>query len=125
MHLSADQKNSISKAQGYVDLGMYRDAEHELKAIDSNFSQLPQVAAVWVQIYEKLGKWDLVRESAEFLAKQEPANAEWWLLWGLALQQTGPLGEAVSVLLQSLTWHKEDARIPFQLARHECQFRGT
>ena len=65
----------LQAAQTYLGLGMAQAAWEELEKIDK--SEKVNLLAIWkvqVEVARALGKWPLVRELAEQLAKLEPGE---------------------------------------------------
>ena len=62
MPLEPEEQQHVTAAQGYVELGMYLDADAELDRIDPDVRHLPEVLAVRVQIYDALEKWELMQK---------------------------------------------------------------
>jgi hypothetical protein len=53
----------LKSADGYVELGMYLEAEDELAKIDPYCLNDPRVLSVRLAIYAGLQKWHLIREA--------------------------------------------------------------
>lgn len=73
MPLSAEDEKHLIAAQGYVELGMWLDANAELEEIDPKVRHLPEVLEVRVRIYRALEKWELMQTVAKSLAIQASA----------------------------------------------------
>ena len=63
-------------AIGYVELGMFQDANDQLEKIDPFCRAAPEVLAVRIAIYHGLKKWELMREVAKRLAEFQPNNVQ-------------------------------------------------
>jgi hypothetical protein len=55
-------------AVGYVELGMFQEANDQLENIDSLNRAAPEVLAVRIAVYHGLRKWELIQEVAKHLA---------------------------------------------------------
>ena len=71
-----DQKH-WEAASGYVQLGMYLEADAELDEIDPFCRAAPEVLAVRLEIYAGLKKWELMQAVAKKLAEHDPQNVQW------------------------------------------------
>ena len=69
-----EQQKHIDAAQGFMELGMFLDADGELERIDPFCRHLPEVLEVRVQIYSALKKWELVEVVAKKLADYDPED---------------------------------------------------
>jgi hypothetical protein len=65
MPLGDDDLKHLTVAQGYVELGMFPDANEELEEIDPEVRHAPEVLAVRVKIYRALEKWELMQTVAK------------------------------------------------------------
>src|SRR5437762_7910673 len=59
-------------AVGYVELGMFQEANDQLENIDPFNRAAPEVLAVRIAVYHGLKKWELMREVAKRLAEFQP-----------------------------------------------------
>jgi len=64
-------------AVGYVELGMFQDANDQLENIDPFNRAAPEVLAARLAIYHGLKKWELMREIAKRLADFQPNDIQW------------------------------------------------
>ena len=69
-----DQKH-WEAASGYVQLGMYLEADAELDEIDPFCRAVPEVLAVRLEIYAGLQKWELMQAVAKKLAGHDPQTS--------------------------------------------------
>jgi hypothetical protein len=70
-----DQKH-WEPASGYVQLGMYLEANVELDEIDPFCRAAPEVLVVSLEISAGLKKWELMQEIAKRLAEFQPNNIQ-------------------------------------------------
>jgi len=61
-------------AVGYVELGMFAEADSELDKIDPFNRAAPEVLAVRLAIYRGLKKWELMQQIAKRLKEFQPDN---------------------------------------------------
>ena len=116
----SDQKH-LSAAQGFVQLGMYLDADAELDNIDPFCRATPEVLALRVEIYQKLKKWDLMREIAKRLNEFQPNDVQWIISYAFATRRAVSIQVAKEILLKSVEKFPREAAILFNLACYECQ----
>lgn len=108
-------------AAGYVELGMYLEADAELDKIDPFCRAAPEVLAVRLEIYAGLERWELMQVVAEKLANYDPAEAQWRISFAHATRRTESIEKAREILLSALGSHPEEPTINYNLACYECQ----
>ena len=108
-------------AVGYVELGMYLEADAELDKIDPFCRAAPEVLAVRLGIYAGLEKWELMQVVAEKLANYDPAEAQWRISFAYATRRAESIEKAREILLAALGSHPEEPTIHYNLACYECQ----
>jgi hypothetical protein len=64
-------------AVGYVELGMFQEANDQLENIDPFNRAAPEVLAVRIAVYQGLKKWELMQEIAKRLAEFQPNDLQW------------------------------------------------
>src|SRR6516225_4961313 len=77
MPLESPDQQHWQAAVGYVELGMFAEADSELDKIDPFCRALPEVLAVRLAIYRGLKKWELMQQIAKRLKEFEPDNVRW------------------------------------------------
>src|ERR1700744_1709183 len=102
MSLSRDDHRHMIAAQGYIELGMFLDANAELEEIDAERRHLPEVLALRLRIYFALKKWELRQAVARSLALTDPDNAHWTSPWAYATRRVDSLEAAKIILLNAL-----------------------
>jgi Tfp pilus assembly protein PilF len=121
VNLQAEDLRHLTAAHGYVELGMYLDANAALEEITAEVRHLPEVLALRVQIYRALEKWELMRTVAASLATLEPGNPQWAALLAFATRRAESLEAARSILLEAVERHPDAALLHYNLACYECQ----
>ena len=71
-----DQKRRQA-ASGYIQLGMFHEANEELEEIDPYIRAAPEILALRIEIYRGLRKWELMAELAKRLADFQPNDPQW------------------------------------------------
>jgi tetratricopeptide (TPR) repeat protein len=108
-------------AAGYVELGMFLEADTELDKIDPFNRAAPEVLATRVAIYRGLEKWELMREIAKRLADFQPNDIEWTISLAYATRRADSIQAAKEVLLNAEPQFPKEAAIKYNLACHFCQ----
>jgi tetratricopeptide (TPR) repeat protein len=108
-------------AVGYVELGMYLEADAELDKIDPFCRAAPEVLAVRLGIYAGLQKCELMQVVAEKVANYDPTEAQWRISFAYATRRTESIEKAREILLTALGSHPEEPAIHYNLACYECQ----
>ena len=76
MPLEPPDQQYWQAAVGYVELGMFQEANDELENIDPFNRAAPEVLAVRLAIYRELKKWELMQQIAKRLKEFEPNNIQ-------------------------------------------------
>ena len=116
MHLTPEDHQHLTAADGYCELKMYLDADTELEQITSKRRNLPDVLAVSLKIYD-----GMTHVMAKNLVEYDPENVQWWIALGNATRWTENLEAAKSILLDGLKKHPNEAQVHYDLACYECQ----
>ena len=72
MPLEQPDWQHCQSAAGYVELGMFSEADAELDKIDPFNRAVPEVLALRIATYRGLEKWELMKEIAKRLADFHP-----------------------------------------------------
>jgi hypothetical protein len=62
----ASSLQHLNAAQGFLELGMYEDANAELEEIDPFCETLPEVLEVRLNVYSQTARWELMETVANF-----------------------------------------------------------
>ena len=111
----------ITAAQGYIELGMFLDANEELELIDPEKRDSTEVLALRVQIYSALKKWELMQVVARVLALRDPDNVGWTVNWADATRRAECIDAARLILLEAVERIPAAAIFHYNLACYECQ----
>ena len=120
MSLSPDEQIHLTAAEGFIELGMYLDADAALDDIDPMCRHLPEVLAVRVKAYQALESWELMEVVAKKLVEYDPDDAGWWILWAQATSRAESIEAGRLILVNALERHAHDAGVNFNLACYEC-----
>jgi hypothetical protein len=121
MPLAETDQRHLTAAQGYVELGMWIDANTELEEIDPEVRHLPKVLEVRLKIYSALEKWDLMQVVASKLASYDPDHTQWTVSWAFAARRAVGVAAAREILLAAVERHPGAAILHFNLACYECR----
>jgi tetratricopeptide (TPR) repeat protein len=115
-----DQKH-LTAAHGYVELGMWLDANAELEEIDPEVRHVPEVLEVRVQIYRALEKWELMQTVSKALAIHDPDEPQWTASWAYATRRADSIEHARIILVNAIERLPNVAIFHYNLACYECQ----
>ncbi len=121
MPLEPEDLHHLRVAEGYIDLGMFLDANEELEQIDPDVRHLPEVLAQRCRIYGALKKWDLLQVVSRKLVACNPADIQAWVRLAFATRRAESLAAAKEILLEGLKRNPGIDNFHFNLACYECQ----
>lgn len=121
MPLVEDDLKHLTAAHGYVELGMFVDANAELEEIDPEVRHVPEVLEVRLQIYRALEKWELMQSVSKELTEVDPTESRWPLSWAFATRRAESVDAARLILVAAWELHKKEPLIPYNLACYLCQ----
>jgi tetratricopeptide (TPR) repeat protein len=119
--LEQPDRQHWQSAAGYVELGMFLEADTELDKIDPFNRAAPEVLATRLAIYRGLQKWELMREIAKRLADFQPNDIQWTISLAYAIRRADSIQAAKEVLLKAEPKFPKEAAIKYNLARYFCQ----
>jgi hypothetical protein len=85
MPLEGSDQRHLQAAHGYIELGLFKEANAELEEIDAFFRHLPEVLVARVAIYHGLEKWELLSVVAKELVEWNPIALAASLQFGCTL----------------------------------------
>jgi tetratricopeptide (TPR) repeat protein len=121
MPLEPPDQQHWQAAVGYVELGMFQDANDQLEKIDLLNRAAPEVLAVRLAIYHGLKKWELMREVARRLAQFQPSDVQWAVSYAYATRRAESIEAAKEILLDAEPKFPNEAIIKYNLACYFCQ----
>ena len=111
----------VSHAMGYLELGMYGDAEAELEAIEGDDRLSGAVLIARGEIYMAIENWPSLVAVAQTVARADPSQERAWIGWAYALRSLEQVAEARDVLLEADRHHgKKSGLLHYNLACYEC-----
>jgi len=121
MPLEPPDQQHWQAAVGYVELGMFQDANDQLEKIDPFNRAAPEVLAVRIAIYHGLKKWELMRDIAKRLADFQPNDIRWITSYAYATRRAESIPAAKEILLNAEPKFPKEAIIKYNLACYFCQ----
>jgi tetratricopeptide (TPR) repeat protein len=123
--LEEPDRRHCQAAAGYVELGMFLEANTELDKIDPFNRAAPEVLALRIAIYRGLEKWELMQEIAKRLADFQPDNIQWTISLAYATRRAETIQAAKEILLSAESKFPKEASIKYNLACYYCQSRDV
>jgi lipopolysaccharide biosynthesis regulator YciM len=101
MPLDHPDKQFFEVASGYVELGMYLDANEQLEKVDPFNRAAPEILALRIEIYQGLEKWELMAEIAKRLTEFDQNNPQWPVSFAYATRRANSVEAAKEILLNA------------------------
>jgi len=121
MLLEPPDQQYCQAAVGYVELGMFVEADAELDKIDPFCRAAPEVLAVRIEIYRGLKKWELMQQIAKRLKEFQPDNVQWTISLAYATRRAFSIDVAMEILIDAEAKFPREPAIPYNLACYCCQ----
>ena len=116
--LAADVR--VRFVEGYLGLGLLRQATAELRAIAAPDRKLPAVLAAKADVHLEAKDWDRLITTGRELARRHPGTPQGWIHWAYALRELGRIDQALAVLREAEPLHPKVGVIHFNLACYHC-----
>ncbi|MDQ8183233.1 tetratricopeptide repeat protein [Pelagicoccus sp. SDUM812005] len=113
----------LSYANGYIELGMLKEASEELDAIDPADRLKDSVLLLRSKLYLEAKNWEVMAAVSQQLAEQSPHSPHAWTNWAYALREMNRNEEAKKVALRGLVIHPQEPILWFNLACY-CSLLG-
>ncbi|HSU53064.1 MAG TPA: tetratricopeptide repeat protein [Candidatus Dormibacteraeota bacterium] len=120
MRLSIQDRRHIEASEGWLGLGNWTEANHELDHVTAALRDHPDVLRLRFEVCTAAKNFELATEIASALCKQRPGDPEPCLLLGRALHGKQTTEVAVNFLTEAAKEFPNDHRIPLDLARYHC-----
>ena len=118
---NARHARHLLAAEGYLDLGMYREAGLELEELEPACFALEETLVLQLCVYAGLKQWKCAHELATTLSKQDPDNPQWTIWTASATCRLQSIEAAKGILLQALVTHPDNANIHYNLSCYETR----
>jgi tetratricopeptide (TPR) repeat protein len=119
--LELPNRQHCQAAAGYVELGMFLEADTELDEIDPFNRAAPEVLTLRIAIYRGLEKWESMQEIAKRLADFQPDEIQWTISLAYATRRADSIQAAKEVLLNAEPQFPKEPVIKYNLACYFCQ----
>ena len=116
--LAPYEARCLEFAEGWLDLGNWREATHQLEQIAPMYRAHPKVLELRCRIYAAANKWDQCMIVAEMLADQTPNRPTGWLLLAAAEHGLGMTADAYETLSAVREQFAEVPEVTRELARY-------
>lgn len=123
MSLPLDDLRHLMAAEGYVELGMYEEADTELEEMSPLCRHLAQVLTLKLCVYAGLKKWQSMQRLARKMVWHYPEEVHWQIWWAAAARQTHSIELARQILVRALQTHPQDPRLHYELSCYETRLQ--
>jgi hypothetical protein len=113
--------NPLDAAQGYLELGMFLEANRELELLSEQLKNRTEVLKLRLEIYRESKAWKPMEVVARELWKRHSDEPEHWNNLAFAVRRAESLQLANEILLHATKRFPEDAMTHFNLGCHACQ----
>ena len=121
MPIEPEYMRIVTRVHGYVELGMFTEADEEWNEVPVDVRNEPVALAVRLEILRGLKQWAAMQVIARSLAERDPGNPQWPILWAYATRRAESVQAARLILLDASSHHPGEAIIPYNLACYECR----
>ena len=108
-------------AEGFLELGLPREAAEELDAIPSADVADQRVTTLRVETCRALALWGRMESHARLLCRERPDDAYGWINLAYATRRAHSLERALDVLLNAVKRFPQEGTVHFNLACYEAQ----
>lgn len=114
-------KRRLSFVQGYLELGMLKEAAAEFGRVPAPENASSEAVALWMAILQEKKDWKSLRDTAADFVKRTPEEAGAWITWAYATRRADSLIVAENILLEAEVLHPIEPTIQFNLGCYACQ----
>ncbi len=112
----------VEYARGYLDLGLFAQAAHELTLIRCEDERAIEVMEVRIELHTAAKQWDLAAAAAEQVVLAKPDGPEGWISWAYATRRCRDIPSAELILLDAeKRLGASCSMIHYNLACYRCQ----
>lgn len=109
-------QSRLAYANGFLELGMTKEAEEELTAIVVVDRQSYEVLVMKNRLYMTKADWKKLVSAGKALARKFPEERFGWINWAYALREIDQTAKAKEVVLDGLKEHPTEAVLWYNLA---------
>jgi hypothetical protein len=110
MPLENPDQLRLRAAHGYIELGLFEEANAELEEIDPFCRRLPDVLLARLAIYHGLKRWELLAVVAKKLAEWNPHEPGFFVELAYATRRAESIHAAHAILTRAADLHPADRR---------------
>ena len=121
MDLSTHTKRQLSYAEGYLALGMKKNAGEALAEIVGEDRTATPVLALGLTVRIEQGDWRRAAVIGKALCTRAPEVPGHWVQWAYATRRHVGILEARAILMRGLGLHPLEGMFHFNLACYEAQ----
>lgn len=111
----------FNAAQGWLELGNFAEARHELEQISAQRASHPDVLELQWALCAHEKNWEEARKTAEQLVACAPERGSGWIDHAYSLHELKRTEEALEKLQSVVTKFPKISTIPYNLACYTCQ----
>jgi Tfp pilus assembly protein PilF len=111
----------VSRAQGYLELGMVAEAAGEIERIPAQEIDGLEVISVRLALLQEQKDWPAASQLAALFVRRSPKEPAGWITWAYATRRAESLDAAEKILLEAERRHPNEATIQFNLGCYACQ----
>jgi len=121
--LDPPDSHHLRAAQGWLELGDWREATGELERIGPELRSHPDVLDVRFHICAEAGNWDAAAKIARELVQISPTEAQFWISHAYATRRMpgGGIPQAKEILSEAQRLFPKERIISYNLACYDCQ----
>jgi len=116
LKFGADGMRRLYAADGYTNLGMWRESLHELESIDTEDQDRPEFLMLRVDALKGLKRWELVQRDCRRLAELQPGRPEHVIKLAEATRAANGEEAAASILQEARSRFPKNGVIAYNLA---------
>jgi Tfp pilus assembly protein PilF len=109
----------LQRVEGYLLLGMVRDAAQELDRIPEQESSTT-VLRYRMEVLQALEKWSELERISATVVRAHPEDPGAWIIWAYAARRATSIAAAETILRQAELRHPKEATIQFNLGCYAC-----
>lgn len=115
-------KMALSHANGYRELGMFKESLSVLNSLTENEKSEKAVLVMFVAVNSDIQNWKKVLYFSKKLRLSYSNELEWWIQEAYALRRVKTKGiiDAEQLLLEAVIKFPEDAIVPYNLGCYRC-----
>jgi predicted Zn-dependent protease len=121
MRTGGNDEMRMRAAAGYTELGMFAEAEEELKGLTEDGLAKEEVLMIRHHMAHERQQWNEARQYAEMLYHKHPDNGDWAVKLAYATRRAASIQEARKILTAAVARFPGMAVIHFNLACYACQ----